>query len=115
MNVSSLMLYALDVTATSEFYRIIGIDLTLAPSGRVIGDVSGCRVAIVPAPSGDAAMTGAGGTTMPGFEVPSVDAVVGAVIAGGGRVLRQAETLDWGRRAVLSDPDGRAVEVVERT
>jgi predicted enzyme related to lactoylglutathione lyase len=51
---------------------------------------------------------------MPGIDVDSVDTAIARVIESGGMILRAAETLDWGRRAVLSDPDGRAVEIVER-
>jgi predicted enzyme related to lactoylglutathione lyase len=114
MRVSSLTLYAGDVEATAEFYRSLGAGIRPTAAGRQAGDVGGCRLAIVPAGPGDVAGPGAPGTAMPGFEVASVDAVVGRVVAGGGTVLRAAEKLDWGTRAVLSDPDGRAVEVVER-
>lgn len=113
MNVSSLMLYALDVSATAGFYRLLGADLNEPSSGRVVGDVGGCRLAIVGASSGDAAGPGVAGTAMPGFAVDAIDDVVASVKASGRRVLRDVERLDWGRRAVVSDPDGRAVEIVQ--
>lgn len=115
MRISSLVLYASDVTATAEFYRQLGVEFHPAGPGRLVADVGGCRFAISTSSSGDAARQGGAGTVMPGIDVVSVDAAIGRVISGGGTVLRAAETLDWGRRAVLSDPDGRAVEIVERS
>lgn len=115
MRISSLVLYAIDVTATAEFYRQVGVEFHPAGPGRVVADIGGCRFAILPSSSGDTARQGGAGTVMPGIDVSSVDTVIGRVIAGGGSILRAAETLEWGRRAVLSDPDGRAVEIVERT
>jgi lactoylglutathione lyase len=115
MRISSLVLYAIDVTATAEFYRQLGVEFHPAGPGRLVADVGGCRFAISPASSGDTARQGGAGTAMPGLDVRSVDTVIGRVITGGGTVLRAAETLDWGRRAVLSDPDGRAVEIIERS
>lgn len=114
MRISSLVLYAVDVTATAEFYRQLGVEFHPAGPGRLVADVGGCRFAISPASSGDTARQGGAGTVMPGIDVDSVDTAIGRVIAAGGMILRAAETLDWGRRAVLSDPDGRAVEIVER-
>lgn len=115
MRISSLVLYALDVTATAEFYRQLGVEFHPAGPGRLVADVSGCRFAIAPSSTGDTARQGGAGTVMPGIDVASVDTVIGRVVTAGGTVLRAAETLDWGRRAVLSDPDGRAVEIVERS
>ena len=114
MKVASLMLYAINVEATARFYRSIGVDLGEVSGGRAVGDVDGCRIAIVSATSGDAAGPGVGGTSMPGFEVDDVDAVVVEIRAAGRRILREPELLDWGRRAVVSDPDGRAVELIQR-
>jgi predicted enzyme related to lactoylglutathione lyase len=50
---------------------------------------------------------------MIGFRVPSVDEAILAAHQTGGAVLRPIEALDWGRRVVLTDPDGRPVEVVD--
>ncbi|MGF1666750.1 MAG: VOC family protein [Acidimicrobiia bacterium] len=115
MRISSLVLYAIDVAATAEFYRQLGVEFHPAGPGRLVADVGGCRFAISPSSSGDTARQGGAGTVMPGIDVGSVDTAIGRVISGGGTVLRAAETLDWGRRAVLLDPDGRAVEIVERS
>ncbi len=114
MKVTSLMLYAINVEATTGFYRALGVDFDEQPGGRSVGDAGACRMAIVAATSGDAAGPGVGGTTMPGFEIESLEDSVERLRGMGRRILREPETLSWGRRAVVSDPDGRAVELIER-
>ena len=114
MKVTSLMLYAISVEATARFYRALGVDFEAHPGGPSVGDADGCRIAIVAATSGDAAGPGVGGTTMPGFEVESIEDAVERLREMGRKILREPESLSWGRRAVVSDPDGRAVELIER-
>lgn len=112
MAVSSLVLYALNVTETAEFYRSLGIEME-EKNGRAMGEAGLCRLAIVRASSADMPPTGSIGTTMIGIDVWNVEGLVERLRADGRSVLRPAEQLDWGRRAVVADPDGRPVELVE--
>ena len=41
----------------------------------------------------------------------ALDLVVRRAEAAGGTVIQAPEDVPWGRRAVLADPDGRAVEI----
>lgn len=92
-----------------DFYSAFGIsfaeerhgDGPLHLSARV-GDVI---LELYPLQKGEA-----GGGTRLGFSVPDLNAVLkrlGAAVVSGPR-----ET-EWGRRAVVKDPDGRRVEVVQ--
>ena len=49
-----------------------------------------------------------------GFVVDRLDHAILAATHAGGTVVSAAMVSAWGRRAVLSDPDGRRVELVER-
>jgi len=113
MRISALTLYTLDVVTTADFYRMLGIPLAPADGGRMVGEVDGGRIAIAPAGTGDVALAAAAGTDMIGFEVESVDEAVERAATNGAVVLRAPQAVSWGRRAILSDPDGRAVELVE--
>lgn len=46
-----------------------------------------------------------------GFAVPSVDDAFAASLAAGGAEVSAPQQSPWGRRAVVSDPDGHRVEL----
>jgi lactoylglutathione lyase len=46
-----------------------------------------------------------------GFAVPSVDDAFAASLAAGGAEVSAPQDSPWGRRAVVSDPDGHRVEL----
>jgi lactoylglutathione lyase len=48
-----------------------------------------------------------------GFQVPSVDAVLAALRDHPNAILTPARDSEWGRRAVVADPDGHRVELLE--
>ena len=47
------------------------------------------------------------------FDVDEIDAVVARVERQGGRVLRGVADEAFGKRAILQDPDGRQLEIVQ--
>ena len=112
MAVSSLVLYALNVTETADFYRSLGIELD-ENEQRAVGEAGLVRIAIVRASTADMAAPGAVGTAMVGIDVWNVEGLVERLQTDGRRILRPVQQLDWGRRAVVADPDGRPVELVE--
>lgn len=110
----SLMLFARDVDRTVGFYAALGLELSPVGDGRHIGDVGGVRIAVVAGSAGEpVARAGAPGTAMPGFAVSSIMTAVADAVACGGVVVREPEHRAWGIRAVVADPDGRTVEVVQ--
>lgn len=48
-----------------------------------------------------------------GFRVPSVDVALAALSDYPGAVVTPARDSEWGRRAVVSDPDGHRVELLQ--
>jgi len=48
-----------------------------------------------------------------GFRVPSVDEAVAALSGYPGAILSAPCDSEWGRRAVVADPDGHKVELVQ--
>ena len=48
-----------------------------------------------------------------GFRVSSVDEIVAALGDVPGAIVSPAKDSEWGRRAVLADPDGHRVELVQ--
>ncbi len=52
-------------------------------------------------------------STRLGFGVPDLDAACAGVLAGRGRLVKAAADTPWGRRAVIGDPEGHIVEIVE--
>jgi predicted enzyme related to lactoylglutathione lyase len=114
VKVGSLVLYAGVVARTAAFYKALGVWLEPRPDGREVGEIDGIRVAVVEGRQDEASPGPAvPGTSMIGLRVSSVDEAILAAHQAGGAVLRPTEALDWGRRAVLTDPDGRPVEVVD--
>jgi predicted enzyme related to lactoylglutathione lyase len=52
-------------------------------------------------------------TTRLGFAVADVDAAVRSLEAAGGTTVHKPQQTAWGYRAVIRDPDGRAVELCQ--
>jgi len=49
-----------------------------------------------------------------GFSVPSLDSAVAAISEYAGAVISPPKDSEWGRRAVVADPDGHRVELLQR-
>lgn len=98
-----------------EFYAALGIDFTQERHGagplHYAGRVGAIVLEVFPLP-GDGGDGGAADTTTRlGFAVPDVDAAVRALGAAGATVVAPPRGTEWGYRAVVRDPDGRAVEL----
>lgn len=98
-----------------EFYGSLGIELDEEQHGKgpahYAGRVGGVVLEIYPLPEGS---TPVDTTTRLGFAVEKVDEVLQALRAFGARVVTEPRGTDWGFRAVVRDPDGRAVELYQR-
>jgi lactoylglutathione lyase len=99
------------------FYRAVGLALVEEKHGSgpahyacQIGDVV---LELYPGTTQDLIDHRSSGATMLGFNVASLDAVLAAIEQTGARILSSAKTTLWGRRAVVQDPDGRAIELNE--
>jgi predicted enzyme related to lactoylglutathione lyase len=116
---ASLVFFANDVEATARFYRAVGIPLDSethddGPAHFAV-DLGDLHVAVVPGSAkGMAPVRGAAGSTFPGFWVESLEATVDRLAAIAAPVLHSHEQVPWGCRVVVSDPDGRPVELNQR-
>jgi lactoylglutathione lyase len=48
-----------------------------------------------------------------GFTIPSVDVAVAALSNYPGAIISPPKDSEWGRRAVVTDPDGHRIELIE--
>ena len=114
--VDALVLRAADVTKAVEFYRAIGVPLEEERHDdgplHYACELGPVHFAIYPAePGGGHPERLSAGATQVGFQVESVEAAVEAAVGLGARVVVRPDDYPWGRRAVVEDPDGRAVEL----
>jgi predicted enzyme related to lactoylglutathione lyase len=74
-------------------------------------DLGGTILEIYPGTEGGDPDRRASGATSLGFRVPSVDGTLSTLEKIGVSVIVRPKDSEWGRRAVIADPDGRAVEI----
>ena len=110
-----LVLKSRQLDRLKEFYAALGIAFAEEKHGdgptHYAGRVGEALLELYPLPenAGPADVS-----TRLGFAVSGVDAVVGSLEDAGGAVVSQPWRTAWGYRAVVRDPDGRAVELCER-
>jgi predicted enzyme related to lactoylglutathione lyase len=107
-----VVLFSPDLERTAKFYALLGIRFERERHGtgpeHLAARLGSQVLEIYP-------QTGNGGVSEVrlGFEINSVDAAVNAVRLVGGCVVSAPQRGKWGYRAVLADPDGRRVEIVQ--
>lgn len=117
----ALVFFTSRLDACVEFYRLVGIPLVEeqhAEDGMVhfACELEGVHIAFFNAlDEGNAPALRTAGCCFPGLAVASVSDIVRRVRAAGGTILQPPSDYPWGVRAVLSDPDGRPLEVFEPT
>lgn len=104
-----IVLRSLDPSRTVDFYRLLGIDFQQEQHGtgpiHWASEIDHLVLEIYPAKS----PADVDATTRLGFEVSDV----AALLETGMTILQEAKESKWGLRAIVQDPDGRAVELVE--
>jgi predicted enzyme related to lactoylglutathione lyase len=107
-----LVLRTCQLEALKAFYATLGIEFVTERHGggtsHYAGYVGSLLLELYPLPEGS---TQPDATTRLGFVVPDVDAVLQTVESAGGNVVSRPQQTQWGLRAVVRDPDGRAVEL----
>ncbi|MCA0454483.1 MAG: VOC family protein [Chloroflexi bacterium] len=114
---SLLVLRTSTIETTLAFYRAFGLTFAQEQHGTgpvhystALGDTT---LELYPAETTQMLDRKAGGATMIGIKVESVDAVIEALNQLGIQPLSPAKDSAWGRRATVLDPDGRLVELTE--
>jgi predicted enzyme related to lactoylglutathione lyase len=108
-----VVIYSEDVERALQFYRAFGLSFTKEKHGRgpehYAAEVGPTVFEIYPsgpeAPSPSAVRLG--------FRVASVETSLAALAARGMAQAAVPRDTPWGRRAVVTDPDGRRVEISE--
>ena len=117
LSLALLVLCTSRMEASLAFYRAVGLLLVEEKHGSgpvhyscQMGDTV---VEIYPGAAHEILDYRNGGAAMPGFNVASLETVLTAIEQTGAPILTAPRTTVWGRRAVVQDPDGRAVELNE--
>jgi lactoylglutathione lyase len=114
---SLLVLRTADLDRSVRFYRALGLSLVQEQHGQ--GPIHySCTLdtlvlELYPAKPGSAPDRLSGGATLLGFRVDSLSAVLQALQAESVRLLSPPVQTSGRARAVVEDPDGRAVELRE--
>jgi lactoylglutathione lyase len=108
-----LVLRAADTLAVVRFYSALGIEFVKEQHGsgpeHYSGKAGSALLEVYPLGSG----TVTTGTRL-GFSVPALSAAIAAAVEAGGKVISPPQLSSWGHRAVLSDPQGHKVELLEQ-
>jgi hypothetical protein len=112
---SLLVLKTRQLESVRQFYAALGIAFSEERHGNgpvhYAGRVGDAVLEIYPLPEGD---TPADATTRLGFAVERLAEVVASLRAAGTPVDGEPRATTRGLRAVVRDPDGRAVELTQR-
>ncbi len=116
MNKISLNLVVLrstDVRRAAAFYSCLGLHFEQHRHGNgpehFAAELPNCVFELYPLAADSASTLG----TRVGFRVPSVDEAIQALRNYPSAVVTPAKDSEWGRRAVVTDPDGHRVELLQ--
>jgi lactoylglutathione lyase len=104
-----------NIEQAAKFYQQLGLSLIKHQHGNGLehfaSELGSVTFEIYPCPTGTASTT----ATRLGFQVTSVDAVIGELTKQGVTIVAPPADSVWGRRAVVVDPDGHRVELTQLT
>lgn len=108
-----VVLRVADLERAERFYSLLGLKFQRHRHGKgpehLCAELGGAVFELYPQTAEGAVSTGA----RVGFKVASVDAVLAVLAEYPGAVVTPAQDSEWGRRAVVKDPDGHRVELVQ--
>jgi lactoylglutathione lyase len=114
---SLIVLRTSQMEASLTFYRALGFSFVEEKHGsgplHYSTQLNSIVLEMFPGEPASPLNRKAGGATMLGFSVASVDEAVSAVKTLGAQVVTAPSDSPWGRRAVVVDPDGRGIELSE--
>jgi predicted enzyme related to lactoylglutathione lyase len=101
------------VARAIAFYTRLGLRFSQHRHGNgpehFSAEISGVVFEIYPAAQDGASTVG----TRIGFRVPSVNAALAAIADYPAAIVSPAKDSEWGRRAIVTDPDGHRIELLE--
>ena len=115
---SALILFTNRMDAVVEFYRAIGVPLEAEQHDdrplHYACDLGSTHIAVFESSPGDAPEFRSGGSSFAGFSVQSLEVALEAASSVNAKIIREPIEYPWGVRALVSDPDGRVVELFKR-
>lgn len=110
-----LVLRVADVDRSLAFYKMLGFEFIEEQHGtgpiHYSCELGSVVIEIFPGKPGHAPDRRDSGATLIGFQVANLDEIVGEMKASGATIITDVQESTWGRRAVIQDPDGRAIEL----
>jgi lactoylglutathione lyase len=114
VSLTLLVLKTRQIEKLLVFYRTLGVEFVEEQHGKgqvhYSGKLDETVFEIYPA-TGDNSVDAA---IRLGFGVPSLSEAVATLRSTGTPIVSEPKTTDWGIRAVVRDPDGRAVELYQK-
>jgi lactoylglutathione lyase len=109
-----------DLARARRFYESIGLTFTdeqhgTGPAHLAATDLSGVVFELYPTSASGVVERGTAGDVRLGFRVPSASVAAEAAVLAGGAVVGEVTAADGVERAVVTDPDGRRVELTSST
>ncbi len=115
VSIGSIVFRAADLDASLAFYQALGLEFVQERHGtgptHYSCEMGATVIEIYPGKPGVALDRKIAGSVTVGFQVAHIDAVVDVLQARGFAILSAPKDGDWGWRAVVQDPDGRAIEL----
>ena len=112
LNLNLIVLRVKDIDASARFYAALGITFKREQHGRgpihLTGEAGQVLLELYPAGQGACSEA-----VRLGFSVCSLEGMLESIAAAGGTVVSEPKPGPGGVRAVLADPDGNRVELVE--
>lgn len=112
-----LVLRAASIDQSVSFYSKLGLVFVQEQHGsgpvHYSCTLGATVIEIYPGKPGSAPDRKNAGATTIGVQVENLDLVVESLKKGGNTILTEPQDSAWGRRAVVQDPDGRAIELTQ--
>jgi len=109
-----LILKSPDIEALRAFYELLGCVFESEQHGdgpsHYSAALGGVLLELYPLAEGTAPVDT---STRIGFSVEGVDDAVTRLVEGGVELVKPVAQTEWGLKAIVHDPDGRAVELLE--
>ncbi len=113
VSLNLVVLKSPDIERAAAFYSLLGLKFSRHRHGsgpeHFAATLSGIVFELYPLVADGPSTCG----TRIGFKVPCVDAALASVSEHPDAVVTPPKDSPWGRRAVISDPDGHRVELLE--
>ena len=114
---SLIVLRTADLDSALAFYSLLGLKFVQEQHGNgpihYSCSMDGLVIEIFPGKPESAPDRKNAGATMIGFQISDLDSVVERLSKQGYSIITPPQDSAWGRRALVQDPDGRAIELTQ--